>query len=424
MNYKELKKTDSLWMLDIFLAFYLLALPFTALWQLPYLGQKLQLTELVFLLALTGIVFTRKQSWRVTKSDGVLLAMPLAYGVAALFHPGKAATLEVIGLVYLYGVYFLVKNSIRQTNIDLIKQAVTYMSILLIIISFVSFFFPMLGVLKYADLAEQKWLPFIGWLPRISGFTATPNMWASTLFFAVFLQIGIWKTGKQDKYKLFIMLGLIVAALLTFSKSLMVAIGVGVLVFGNRKWMKVLGGITIGLYLIFCHWLIVPIGDNNVSVTYFSPENCHLVGNGSFKVCSTTYLRLKEVALAAFIDTKGKGVGGGQFAKFIDSQKKEGEYPIDLPSYDPHSSYFGLLAEAGIIGLLALIVLFAVFRKGILWEKSKQGWYIGGLAYLCLMGIEAWVMDVLNFRMLWVALGMVLAVSDNSQNDEIDLSVK
>jgi len=354
------------------------------------------------------IIFTRKQIWEGTKTDWIFLSVPLAFGIAALLHPGRAAVMEVVGLVYLYGVYLLSRYSVNHIQTTVVKDAVDFLSLLLIGISLFSFFLPVLGVVEYGYLAERKWLPFIGWVTRISGFTVTPNMLASTLFFAGFIQLGIWKSGCKDKYRTFIISGLMVAALLTFSKSLVLAVGVGSLMFAGRSWLKVAGGIIVGIYLVLCHWLIIPAGQSDAPVTYFSAEDCSSVGCA--EICATTYLRLKRMALQAFLDTRGVGVGGGQFANYVEVQKEVRKYPSDMLSYDPHSTYFGILAEAGVMGVLALIVcMIVLFRHFQQNDKLVHGWYAGATAYLCLIGMEAWVMDVLNFRMLWVALGMVLA---------------
>jgi hypothetical protein len=399
----------------IFVTLYILTLPFTAIWQLPYLGQKFQLPELIFLLAVVHVILNKKILWEGTKIDWLLLVLPLAYSLAAIIHPGKAAILEVLGLCYLYGVYYLTKDAARQTKTVLMERAVDYLSISLIIISICTFVLSVWGVVEYGYLAERKWLPFIGWVTRISGFAVTPNMWASTLFFAVFLQLGIWKANHQDKFRLYIILGLIVAASLTFSKSLIVALGVGMFVFTGRWWIKVGGVVLVGIYLALCHWIIIPNAQIDAPASYFSAKDCYAVGN--YEICATTYWQLKKTALQAFRDTDGMGVGGGQFIDYVAAQQRAGKYPSDMLTYDPHSTYFGLLAEAGIFGITALLLLLFFLSKDLSWRKLKQGGKAGVLAYLCLIGIEALVMDVLNFRMLWVALGMMAASLSQSTSE-------
>ena len=147
----------------------------------------------------------------------------------------------------------------------------------------------------------------------------------------------------------------------------------------------------------------------------------HLPG---FEFVKTTNLELKAQAMQAFRSSHGMGVGGGQFINFISAQQEKGAYPAYLPVYEPHSTYFGLLAEAGVLGLMALAwAMFAIIK--IVRQESKlnlsgidRALFWGGEAYLLLLMIEAVAVSVLNFRTLWIALGIIGAIYIKNEREE------
>lgn len=51
------------------------------------------------------------------------------------------------------------------------------------------------------------------------------------------------------------------------------------------------------------------------------------------------------------------GIGPGNFNHEIANLKMQGNYPVQLSNYDPHSTILGALAETGLFGFLILIVM-------------------------------------------------------------------
>jgi len=90
---------------------YFFSLPFTDILDLPVVGQKIQLPELIFLLGLPIWWFSKPDIFQ-NKLDKFLLALPMVMLVAACFSPGRSSFLEVLGLGYLYGVYLLTRQAV------------------------------------------------------------------------------------------------------------------------------------------------------------------------------------------------------------------------------------------------------------------------------------------------------------------------
>jgi O-antigen ligase len=124
----------------------------------------------------------------------------------------------------------------------------------------------------------------------------------------------------------------------------------------------------------------------------------------------TSYLQLKKMQWRATRENPVSGLGPGNFNAFLKQAKDQGEYPAHLADYDPHSSLGGTLAEMGILGLLALLCwAFVIFRmiRRLLKKKQDPVFFSAVACYLLFIGVETLTTDVLNFRHLWVCLGVM-----------------
>lgn len=381
---------------------YLLSLPFTNVWVLPLVGQKLQLPELVFLLGMPVWLWLPPRLLSHSL-DKVLLLFPGAMVVSAIISPGVSAFLEVLGLVYLYGVYVLSRQAVCFVDSNLMKGILRLGLTLVIVISLVSI---VAGVMQWEGsgyFAERKWLPFVGEVFRINGTSVSPNLWFSILAFYSILN---WKLNKGEQGFWLMTLFAVFSMLATFSKSILGFTGVLLMSFTQKcGWLRYLSLVTFAVYLFSVHFLITPPKAQRASVSYLPEQACTAVYGG--ELCYTTYWLLKEKAVEAFVESKGLGVGGGQFTVYLNRQQALGEYPVELTAKEPHSSYFGLLAETGILGVIAsgaVILSIVRFRRRQLLEGIQQA----ALLYCFLLAVDAFVMDVLNFRMLWVAFGHLI----------------
>ena len=82
-----------------------------------------------------------------------------------------------------------------------------------------------------------------------------------------------------------------------------------------------------------------------------------------------------------------------------------------LSSLDPHSTYFGTLAEIGLIGFISVIIilfffLIIIFKLKILNINSyKNIALISIVLYYILVSIN---IDILNFRHLWIIFAIII----------------
>jgi hypothetical protein len=117
------------------------------------------------------------------------------------------------------------------------------------------------------------------------------------------------------------------------------------------------------------------------------------------------YLVQKEHALMEFINHPFIGCGGGNLLNVINLKNNKLEETDKRPVYDPLSTYTGVLAEYGILGLLALLFLmFTIYKEIVqLPDSNNLKWiFICSFSYFMLEAIST---DIQNFRHLWVLLG-------------------
>ena len=113
--------------------------------------------------------------------------------------------------------------------------------------------------------------------------------------------------------------------------------------------------------------------------------------------------------LLSFSNNPLFGVGIGNYNLFIDELKTFNNFPLNFPNWDPHSTYFGELAEKGILGIISLF-LFFIF---IFYLLAKNINYFGNdlliltIAVLIFVLIDAISLDVTKFKHLWIYLAII-----------------
>ena len=88
--------------------------------------------------------------------------------------------------------------------------------------------------------------------------------------------------------------------------------------------------------------------------------------------------------------------------------KKIDMHPSHFPSWDPHSTFFGTLAENGIIGFIIIILIFYGFIKKTFINIYPYK-FINFVMLSILVGIiiDAFSLDIMKFRHLWIFLAFI-----------------
>jgi O-antigen ligase len=214
---------------------------------------------------------------------------------------------------------------------------------------------------------------------------------------------------------------MLAASFLTFSKTiLLVFLGIILLYLHHRlptarKYRPVLmGGIAV-LFILSAHFLFFRTNSSwneKLKDTPFTTNEI-LFSNDQVMILESFYLFAKRCALAVGQQNPVVGVGPGNFNQALDNLDEVRFGGLKkLKNFDPHSTYFGGLAETGTIGLLSILLLFyfAIKKLNVLFVQSPKAVWYCLLVVIQIFLIEGISTDIMNFRNLWVILGIISGI--------------
>ena len=394
----------------------------------PIVGQKIQLPEIFFLLLAPFILRYYRALVHHIQFLGpaiFLLLLPSLVHLSSCFlYPTQAAFLELGGSVYLallaliFSWWFTVEHRPIH-NLATISSVAIFLSFAISILSIISIWVP---IGHGIDLVFPKQFPVLGIIHRGEGFSITPNMQASILLVFLCLFLSTTTNNRSHQKWLFFSLGAF-SLILTGSKVLITAffsflIACSTWLVSRLGWppnlFRILGIAGIILYMSFLHLPCMTDGQ------YQQLESAaYLQGNQTYRPFSgvtcraSTYTLLKEKAVGFFLTHPVSGIGSGQFTKGIRQQQHIGAYPASAPVYAPHSIYFGILAENGLIGaflLLIWIILWMRTMTRVSFHRDQHPILDALRLILLFFLLEGMAMDVMNHRGLWVVAGITIGV--------------
>jgi hypothetical protein len=123
------------------------------------------------------------------------------------------------------------------------------------------------------------------------------------------------------------------------------------------------------------------------------------------------YFLLKQVAVRTFWRDPLTGAGLGAFHAETERAYRDGLIHAPYRRADPHAELLGRLAETGVVGGLTLLLLWwGIARCGcvLLCGDPTSAWassaILAGLFGVLINSLNA---DVMNFRFLWVGVGLL-----------------
>lgn len=417
---------DLLWLLVV-------SLGFQTLLKLPVVEHRIQLPELLFIPASFLFIYQfRKSKLALNTLDYAVLFYLSINILSTMWNGSRASYLESIGRTYLVLVYVTfrwVLSTMDQPSLKkwIFKSFYT-LGVSCALISLTGWLMAMIE--DKSNLIAQVYenYPYFGDVYRISGITPTPTMVIILLAFPVFLVFEEVLLLEKNKTRNMITLAiLLTASLLTFSKTfLLVFLGIILLYIhhrlpGARKYRPVLiGGITV-LFIVSTHFLFFKTNSSwneKLKNTPFTTNEI-LFSNDQFIILESFYLFAKRCALAVGQQNPVLGVGPGNFNQALDNLDEDQLTGLrKLKNFDPHSTYFGGFAETGILGLLSILPLFylAIIKMNKVLDGSQEPIWYCLLMIVLLFLIESISTDIMNFRNLWIILGIISGIELNPPN--------
>lgn len=422
------------WINRYFPTLFLLSLGFIKVFDFPIFRHRIQLPELLFLLATPFVLW--KVIWKLSlRYDSVIMFLVLLLVLQVSFVKFDSRHLEILGLIYLFLLSLLFRSfssdkSVNQLSMSLLGLVVAGMGIVGWVIDF-------FGIDNILSWPRTTYYPYLGYVGRAMGLTGHPNMMMSLLAFCGFFLSTNYLLARDNRWtSKFVLIIIFVGAILTFSKAI-VLLCICLLwiwmkvkkIVGVKRWFvsAFMFGL-FGFYLFVTHimiirpkqvdWTALQSRAYTLDHTFYEDGNVGLVW--------TNYAVNKRTAFNAFLDHPFWGIGPGQYGEFVRRLKEENRYPTYFPNYDPHCNLLGFLAETGIFTTLLLLLLFWILNQE--WKsyttqtREGEAFKIAFAALFIFFLLEGINTDNLHFRHYWVALGLFLAQKNLHRTQVSDAS--
>ena len=405
-----------------FLFLYILSIGFHRLFEFPIFGDKVQLPEIIFiflfLFSLPSIINGLKNQLFSRINLGIFLYV-LAVSVSCIFNPKESGVwLELLGLVYLVLLYLTVFAILQKKPLEslpMINKWFIYGGLIAGILGILGFILSSLGVVSSLAWSSARYYPYFGHIARAEGFAASANMLLSILSIPILYLI--WKSShrKTKHLEKVILLVLLIAAVLTFSKMLLgLFICILILVYSRyTQWRKIIQLVSLLLFLVLIFGTHIIVLKQAVLEKEEFKKEAYIIGDpvwqdDSYAIFPTNYTINKSISIAAGLLRPFTGIGPGQQNQFVLDLKAQGKIPTSYGNYDPHSTFFGAFGELGFLGLSALLFLILTISKAIrkIFTDHRDISYLF-ISVFTFALIDAISLDIMNFRHYWVYLALL-----------------
>jgi len=400
----------------------------------PQLPFNARFTDVVFVAAAIGILAQQKHwSPRLMPLDVAIAGYLAGSAAAAIFSPEPGVSgVELIRHLYVVAIYGVIAVAVRQGFAVTVASGLALSGAALATLGLIAFIVKTFFDVGATALTPVTTLPYIGQTLRLRALTASESMFACVLAMSIpfavrhpFVLAARTRVAGSG-----VLLG--AAALLTYSHSV-AGVAVSTLI---TAWRSLHSHLTLRAAAVVLTILVVSglnlaatiavrslgassLRDNSV-FQYGVDHGRAQVAGVEIEYQTMSYLRIKQVAWDAFMSRPLIGIGLDRFHSVTEIAFAEGRLTAPYRAIDPHSTFFGRFAEAGLIGGITLIVLWLAIAAAVqrLWSGQADSWIViavtAGIAGTFVNSMNA---DVMNFRFLWVALGLVrgLTVSDDRE---------
>lgn len=399
---------------------------------IPLFEGKIQLADLWFLFIFFYVVFHYRKFLPVCHQllqDNKLISffliclIYLIVNALSVFnsysYPGM---LELLGKIYLLLLSALTLLLLASLDHDYFLKSVFrifyFFGISLALPGIVGW---MLSVNGIHNATTEIYLnyPYLGDTHRLKSFATTPSMFISMITPCIVFGICNYLFYNKNTYALVSSTFFTLAALLSFTKSIVFILAACVILACYKFYKKtsiICGVFTLAVFVhfFFTHFLIIPseqISDPGFTRGPYT-SNEVLYTQAEISIVGSGYYSFKKTAWSMFLENPLLGVGPGNYNDKIIQLKESGNYPENLPAYDPHSAYLGALAETGCPGFISLLAL-GIFLLWLLvkMEFRQNAFSFSLLLIFFIIIAEGISMDIMNFRQYWLYFAIILAYS-------------
>ena len=389
----------------------------------PELPYNARIADVIFI-PLAIVILTRpgaKWTWR---SADLAVAAYLLGALPSIFvsSDSRQSVIEFSREVYLGAIYVIVAIAVQQGFARTIAIGLAFGAAMLSVLGLAVLTLQRITGAEWTMIGEVMQLPYIGGTLRLRALTATPAMLACVLTAAAPFAIALCR--ERARHWCAASIAMMIAAFFTFS-HVIAGLAVAVLITAwpaLEAWTRLRRLAIAGVAAIIIAFNVAA----TISITSFrygdvdyadATRYQYAVGQGEAQLGGAaitynvmSYARIKQVAWRTFVEHPIAGIGLDQFHSATRRAAETGALTFNYREIDPHSTLIGRFAESGIIGGLTLVLLWIawammardVVRGGV--EPAIGYAAMAALAGLFIAGINA---DIMNFRFLWVAAGLL-----------------
>ena len=256
----------------------------------------------------------------------------------------------------------------------------------------------------------------VGYLPRVASTFITPSMFCNFLTVTVVIALAAKGIGWIGRVPALILIAaLTICAVFTFS----IALGGFFLAIGIWLWFERPEEILTGRAVLIAGVLIALA---SLAVAPFALPADLWSSTDIFSVVSSTessrYIVWRE-SLQTFLSHPFTGTGIGTAAANVVFRNYDGSVSLLT---DAHNTFLSVAAQAGVIGLISILVLCISVSKSALSQRTRSKTGILRLAF-AIAFLTAFVFEGLtgsfeDARHLWVLIGLIIAARRIDANSE------
>jgi hypothetical protein len=397
----------------------------------PALWGHAQVGDLLFPLAAVAALMA---GWRTTLHRLDLFVVAYLIGSIASIPASHAPSTSFFAAgkeTYLAGIYLLTAVATSKLGARRVCGWLTQSAVALCLLSLAgAAVFYATGV-AWQPIGDPGRLPYLGMVFRVWGLTLGPELIGNLLIVAMPLLMVEVRAGENVARGSALIAIVVLVEAMTFSMSVAgfaVAFTIACWPFvSTRRVVRyVLATGTAAVVIAVNVSAIAAV--RNVDVAFgtdatASASQLPYVRAGSppnvtdirVSYYPMSYYILKTVAWSAFRAHPVTGVGLEAFPTETQRAYDDGRLYSPYQRVAPHSTFFGRLAETGLVGTLPLIALLGAILVTAR-RASRTSTTSDDIAWAVLAGsvgliVSGMNVDIMNFRFLWFAAGIVRALT-------------
>jgi O-antigen ligase len=391
----------------------------------PALPFNMRATDILFIPAALAIL-TAANNWTRPRlhflDAAIVIYLAGSFASLVLSPEPRDGAVEFVRHLYVAVIYAVIAIAVRQGYAPTVATGLALSGGLLAITGLIAGAVRMITGYGTTALTPLTSLPYIGDTVRIRALTASESMFACLL--AVAMPFALLHPAIQASRRRTMVAAVVLGAAgaLTFSHSIAGIAVAGLIV----SWRHVrfapirAAAVTVAVLVVLAFNFAATIAIRSVGTSPLRDDTVFQYGvdRGRTEIAGVnieyqtmSYLRIKQVALDAFVSRPVFGIGLDRFHDMTEAAFQQGRLTANYRAIDPHSTFIGRLAETGLLGLVTLIVLWIAIGRAVVewWAIASPPEWMALAATAALAGtlVNTMNADVMNFRFLWVVLGLM-----------------